>query len=394
MKLKDMAITEANRLAAVGEYYFSKKLKEIIELENSGIGVINLGIGNPDLPPSQNTTNALVKSANNPANHGYQSYKSSPELRNAIAEYYRITYKVALDPETEVLPLIGSKEGIMHISMAFLNPGDEVLVPNPGYPSYTSASKILGAVVKYYDLKEENDWQINISELKSKDLSKVKIMWINYPHMPTGAIASNGLFKELIILAEEKNFLLCNDNPYSLILNDNPKSLLFEEDAKEVSLELNSLSKSHNMAGWRLGWVSGNKHYVHSVLKVKSNIDSGIFLPVQHAAIEALKNHDKWHEEQNNVLHKRREKVFELLNLLCCTYDENQVGMFVWAKVQTEITNGAELADKILYEANVFITPGFIFGSNGERYVRVSLCNKVENIEEAIKRIQNIEKNG
>ena len=383
-----MAITEAKRLAETGEYYFSKKLKEISEMEKRGVKVINLGIGNPDLPPSQSTIKALVSSANNPANHGYQSYRSSPELRQSISEFYNKIYDVDLNPETEVLPLIGSKEGIMHISMAYLNPEDEVLVPNPGYPAYTSAGRISGAVVKHYDLKEENNWQIDIAELKSKDLSKVKIMWINYPHMPTGALPPDGLFKELVNLAKENNFLLCNDNPYSMVLNEKPESLLSVEGAKEVSLELNSLSKSHNMAGWRLGWVAGSSNFIKSVLKVKSNIDSGIFLPIQHAAIEALKNPAKWHEERNKILNGRRKTVFELLDLLDCTYDKNQAGMFVWAKLPVSVSSTGQFVDELLNEANVFITPGFIFGSNGERFVRVSLCNNRQKINEAIQRVK------
>jgi aspartate/methionine/tyrosine aminotransferase len=383
-----MAIAEANRLAEVGEYYFSKKLKEINEIEKRGVNVINLGIGNPDLPPSESTISTLVSSAINPENHGYQSYRSSSDLRQAISEFYNKTYSVDLNPETEVLPLIGSKEGIMHISMAFLNPGDEVLVPNPGYPAYTSASKILDVAVKYYDLKEENNWQIDIAELKSKDLSKVKIMWINYPHMPTGVLPSDGMFKELVSLTKENNFLLCNDNPYSLVLDENPESLLSVDGAKEVSLELNSLSKSHNMAGWRLGWVAGNNNYIESVLKVKSNIDSGIFLPIQHAAVEALKNPPEWHSERNKILSGRREAVFELLNSLNCAYDKNQVGMFVWAKLPESIVNAEEFIDELLNKANVFITPGFIFGSNGMRYVRVSLCSSRQKINEAIQRVK------
>ena len=383
-----MAITEAKRLAETGEYYFSKKLKEISEMEKRGVEVINLGIGNPDLPPSQSTIKALVSSASNPANHGYQSYRSSPELRQSISEFYNKIYNVDLNPETEVLPLIGSKEGIMHISMTFINPEDEVLVPNPGYPAYTSTGKISGAVVNHYDLKEENNWQIDIAELKRKDLSKVKIMWINYPHMPTGTLPSDGLFEELVNLAGENNFLLCNDNPYSMVLNEKPESLLSVEGAKEVSLELNSLSKSHNMAGWRLGWVAGSSNFIKSVLKVKSNIDSGIFLPIQHAAIEALKNPVKWHDERNKILNGRRETVFELLDLLNCTYDKNQAGMFVWAKLPGSVRSTEQFVMELLNEANVFITPGFIFGSNGERFVRVSLCNNRQKINEAIQRVK------
>lgn len=385
-----MAITEANRITGLEEYYFSKKLKEISDIEKTGINIINLGIGNPDLPPSQSTIDALSESANQSGNHGYQGYSSSPELRNAISEYYNKNFSVVLDPGKEILPLIGSKEGIMHISMAFLNPGDEVLIPNPGYPAYTSASKIMGAAIRYYDLNEKNNWQVDIDVIKTKDLSRVKIMWINYPHMPTGAVAASGLFEELIGIAREHNFLLCNDNPYSLILNENPQSLLLTSSAKEVALELNSLSKSHNMAGWRVGWVAGNEKYVKSVLKVKSNIDSGIFLPIQLAAIEALKNSVAWHKKRNDELRVRKRKVLDLLKLLNCSCDENQVGMFVWAKLPESVIDAEKFVDKLLYEANVFITPGFIFGSNGKKYVRVSLCNSMQKLEEAIQRVKNM----
>jgi len=368
-----MAITEAYRITELEEYYFSRKLKEISEIEKMGKNIINLGIGNPDLPPSQSTIDVLSKSANQPGSHGYQGYRSSPELRKAIAEHYKKTYNAVLNSETEILPLIGSKEGIMHISMAFLNPEDEVLIPNPGYPAYLSASKMIGAAIRCYDLNEKNNWQVDIDELKAKDLSRVKIMWINYPHMPTGAVAASGLFEELIGIARKHDFLLCNDNPYSLILNEIPQSLLSVGGASEVALELNSLSKSHNMAGWRVGWVAGNKKYVKSVLKVKSNIDSGIFLPVQHAAVEALKNSADWHKKRNDELRQRKRKVLDLLKLLDCSYDDNQVGMFVWAKLPESIIDAEKFVDKLLFEANVFITPGFIFGSNGEKYVRVSL---------------------
>ena len=385
-----MSISEANRIAQIEEYYFSKKLKEIKDIEKNGTKVINLGIGNPDLPPSQSTINALTKSAKQSGNHGYQSYKSTHELRKAISDYYAEVYSVSLKPETEILPLIGSKSGIMHISMAFLDPEDEVLIPNPGYPVYASAGRMLGSSIKYYDLKEDENWQINIDELNKIDLSRVKLMWINYPNMPTGKTASPGLFRELIDLAGKNNFLLCNDNAYSLVLNDNPGSILAEEGAKDVCIELNSFSKSHNMAGWRLGWIAGNQQHVKSVLKVKSNIESGIFLPIQHAAIEALRNPDEWHRDRNIELNRRREKVFEFVKQLGCTYDENQAGMFVWAKVPDNISNVENYADEILYRAKVFITPGFIFGSNGERYIRISLCNKEQKIKEAVKRVKNM----
>jgi LL-diaminopimelate aminotransferase len=383
-----MVIKEARRIQKVEEYYFSTKLSEIRHIEKKGEKVINLGIGNPDLPPSHSTVNAVKISAEQAGNHGYQSYKSSDELREAFSDFYKNTYDVNLDAETEILPLRGSKEGIMFISMAFLNPGDVVLLPNPGYPTYTSVSRMLDAEIIYYGLKEENNWQIDIDELKKTDLSQVKIMWINYPNMPTGAVASKELYDELIKLAEQNNFLLCNDNPYSLVLNNDPKSFLSAVSAKGVGLELNSLSKSHNMAGWRLGWAAGNREYIKSVLKVKSNIDSGIFLPLQHAAIEALKNTKDWHEERDKEMYKRREKVFSLLDQLHCTYNTNQVGMFVWAKLPEGELSSTTFVDEILDQARVFITPGILFGSNGEGFIRVSLCNSIQKIEEANLRIK------
>ena len=383
-----MAIREAKRIQQVEEYYFSTKLNEIRDIEKTGEKVINLGIGNPDLPPSHSTIDALKNSATQTENHGYQSYKSSDDLREAISDFYKNTYDVRLDAETEILPLKGSKEGILIISMAFLNSGDVVLVPNPGYPTYTAASRMMDAEIQYYDLKEENGWQVDVDDLKKTDLSRVKIMWINYPNMPTGAVASIELFNELTKLAAEYNFLLCNDNPYSLVLNNDPKSFLSADGAKVAGLELNSLSKSHHMAGWRIGWAAGNRKYIKSILKVKSNIDSGIFLPIQHAAIEALKNSEKWHKERNSEMYRRREKVFSLLDQLNCTYDKNQVGMFVWAKFPEGFIGAKSFVDEILHQARVFITPGFVFGSNGERYVRVSLCNSIQKIDEAILRIK------
>jgi aspartate/methionine/tyrosine aminotransferase len=383
-----MQISEAKRIQEIEEYYFSTKLKEISKIEETGEKVINLGIGNPDLPPSQRTIDALHNSVIPKGNHGYQSYSSSIELREAISKFYKNTYYVSLDADTEILPIRGSKEGIIIISIAFLNPGDLVLVPNPGYPTYTAVTRMMNAEIIYYDLKEENDWQIDIDDLKKADLSRVKIMWVNYPNMPTGAVASINLFNELIKLARQNNFLICNDNPYSLVLNNDPKSFLSADGAAEIALELNSLSKSHNMAGWRIGWVAGNQRYIKSVLKVKSNIDSGIFLPIQHAAIEALNNPEDWHKERNKEMYKRREKVFSLLDQLDCTYNNNQVGMFVWAKLPDGYLNAKTFVDEILYQARVFITPGFVFGSNGEGYIRISLCNSITKIEEAMRRIK------
>jgi len=381
-------IKEAKRIQSVEEYYFSTKLSEIKNIEKTGEKVINLGIGNPDLPPSARTIEALKNSAEQAGNHGYQSYNSSTELRKAISDFYKNTYDVNLDPETEILPLRGSKEGIMIISMAFINPGDVVLIPNPGYPTYTYVSLMMNAEINYYDLREENDWQIDIDELKKTDLSRVKIMWINYPNMPTGAVTSEELYDKLIKIAVQNNFLICNDNPYSLVLNDDPRSFLSAEFSKEIGLELNSLSKSHNMAGWRLGWVAGNREYIKSALKVKSNIDSGIFLPIQQAAIEAFKNPKDWHEERNKEMHQRREKIFSLLDQLNCTYKKDQVGMFVWAKLPEEELSSEKFVDEVLNQTRVFITPGILFGSNGEGFIRVSLCNSTQKIEEAKMRIK------
>lgn len=388
-----MIISEAARISNIEEYYFLRKLKEISELEKTGARVINLGIGNPDLPPSMATINALIESAKCPNNHGYQSYRSIPELRRTISDFCTKTYKTSLDPEGEILPLTGSKEGIAYISLAFLNPGDEVLIPNPGYPTYSLVNRMVGTKIKYYDLEENKNWQINIEQLKRADLSKVKIMWINYPNMPTGKIAAPGLFKELIDLASENNFLLCHDNPYSLVLNENPVSILSLVGAENVCIELNSLSKSHNMAGWRIGWVAGNSQYINSVQKVKSYIDTGMFLPVQHAAIEALRNPDKWHLDRNLELYKRRSKVFQLLDQLGCFYDEDQVGMFVWAKIPDSVSDVENYVDEILYQANIFVAPGVIFGSNGNRHIRVSLCSNEQNLDEAIRRIKSMLKN-
>jgi LL-diaminopimelate aminotransferase len=388
LRFREMIIPQANRLNQVKEYYFSTKLQEIREMEQQGIRVLNLGIGNPDLAPSVNTVKTLSEAAIGKGNHGYQSYRGVLPLRKAIANWYQKTYKVALNAESEILPLMGSKEGIMHISMAFLNPGDEVLVPNPGYPTYGAVSNLLGAKIRTYNLTENNNWEIDIQQLEQSDLSKVKLMWINYPHMPTGTKASDELLEQLIALAKKHQFLICNDNPYSLILNSKPKSILSYEGANEVAIELNSLSKSHNMAGWRMGWVAGAEAYIDTILKVKSNMDSGMFLPMQRAAIEALNNTKQWHLEQNNVYKHRRNYVWEIMDILECTYDKNQVGLFVWAKVPEHVSDVETFLDELLHEAHVFITPGFIFGSNGERYIRASLCNKVEILKEAILRVK------
>jgi LL-diaminopimelate aminotransferase len=381
-------IKTANRIANVEEYYFSKKLAEVRGLDSPELRVINLGIGSPDQAPSSNAIDALIASAKNPSNHGYQSYKGIPQFRKAIADFYHNTYKTTIDPETMILPLMGSKEGIMHIAMAFVNEGEEVLIPNPGYPTYSSVSNLVGAKLRPYDLREDLDWGIDIEALKKSDLSKVKLMWVNFPHMPTGRVASHEELKELVDLARKNQFLLVNDNPYSMILNDNPMSILSVEGAGEVALELNSLSKSHNMAGWRLGWVAGRKDYIDAVLKVKSNMDSGMFLGIQHAAAEALKNGKDWFTDLNKMYGERRKAAKKILDILGCSYSEKQSGLFVWAKAPEQIADVEKWIDEILYGTKVFITPGFIFGEAGRRFIRISLCCTVEMLNEAASRIE------
>ncbi|MDB5226685.1 MAG: aminotransferase [Bacteroidota bacterium] len=384
-----MIIDAANKLQHINEYYFSSKLKEIAAMRATGKDILNLGIGNPDQPPSQQTIDALKFSADNPKNHGYQSYIGIPALRNAISEWYKNTYDVELDPVSEILPLLGSKEGISHISNAFLNPGDKVLIPNPGYPTYTSATYLAGAEPVYFDLDERNDWAPDLINIPAVVLREVKILWINYPNMPTGAPGNHKLFERLVEIANEFKILIVNDNPYSLVLNeDKPVSIFQVKGAKDVCLELNSLSKSHNLAGARIGMVAGNKELLDTILKVKSNVDSGMYLPLQDAAIAALSNDDKWHRERNKVYEERREYAWQIMDVLGCVYEKNQVGMFIWAKIPDEFKNAEELTEKVLHEANVFITPGFIFGSNGERYVRISLCSPVEDLKTALQRIK------
>jgi len=383
-------IKEASRLELVQEYYFSRKLLQIAEMRNAGNPVINLGIGSPDLKPSQESIDRLYQVANQDNAHGYQSYRGIPALRDAIAKYYKSTYNVDADTATEILPLIGSKEGIMHISMAFIDPGDEVLIPNPGYPTYQSANLLAGAKIRYYDLEESRNWEIDFEKLENQNLSKVKILWLNYPNMPTGSDASDDFFGKLIQFAKAKNILICNDNPYSMVLNPNPKSLLKFDPKKEYSLELNSLSKSHNMAGWRLGYIIANKSYINSVLKFKSNMDSGIFLAMQEAAIVALQNDAQWHAQRNEIYKNRRTLVYDILDHLGCKYDKNQVGMFIWAKIPDLAISSEDFSENILQKAHVFMTPGFIFGSNGERYVRISLTNTESDFIESLKRIKTI----
>ena len=384
-----MIIQPADRLSDVQEYYFSKKLKEIRNLNTEGKNIINLGIGSPDLAPSEASVNALINTAKKENTHGYQSYTGTPDFRGAISKWMNKTFDISFNPNGEILPLMGSKEGIMHISMAFLNPGDKVLAPNPGYPTYTSVTKLVQADIEFYDLDENSGWNIDIEALKKKDFTNIKLFWLNFPHMPTGAKADENILKELIQLAKEKKFLIINDNPYSLILNPNPRSIFNIEGAKEVAIELNSFSKSHNMAGWRIGWLTGDSQYLSTILRVKSNMDSGMFLGLQNAAIEALNNSAQWHENQNNIYQNRKELVCELFDYLNVKYDPNSIGMFLWGKVPDSLDKVEDLVDDILYKANVFITPGFIFGSNGNRYIRASLCADELNIKEAFKRIKN-----
>ena len=380
-------ITFADRLNTVEEYYFSQKLREVNLLKSQGKPIINLGIGSPDLAPPARVITAINESMNDAIAHKYQSYQGLPELREAMTGFYKEHYGVALSPLTEVLPLMGSKEGIMHISMAFLNPGDEVLIPNPGYPTYASVTKLVGATPVFYDLVAENDWCPDLIALEKSDLSKVKIMWISYPHMPTGATASNKVFEDIITFAKRNNILVINDNPYSFVLNDYPRSILKYKGAKEVCLELNSLSKTFNMAGWRVGMVLGNPDYINAILKVKSNMDSGMFYGIQKGAIEALKCSKMWFTSLNSVYEERRQKVWELAKALNCTYGEHATGLFVWGKLSVNLTSETFI-DKVLKEHSIFIAPGTIFGSNGEGYIRFSLCAPIEELQEAISRVQ------
>jgi LL-diaminopimelate aminotransferase len=382
-----MKVKPADRTNVVQEYYFSVKLKQIDQMRRGGANVINLGIGSPDQPPSENTIKKLGEEAAKPGSHGYQSYNGIPALRKAFADWYKRYFNVILDPEKEILPLMGSKEGIMHISMAFVNAGDEVLVPNPGYPTYSSVTNLVGGKVRYYDLDEKNGWLPDLQELERQDLSKVKVMWVNYPHMPTGTRATWELFEKLVGFALRKSILLCNDNPYSFILNNDYLSILAVDGAKEVSLELNSLSKSHNMAGWRIGMVAGHQEYITDILKVKSNMDSGIFRAMQEAAVEALGNPISWYEKVNEVYLKRRIIVEEIMDMLKCRFDKKQTGLFVWGRIPDEITSCEGFVEDILTKTHVFITPGFIFGSKGERYIRISLCADENNLAEAKNRI-------
>lgn len=381
-------IAPAARVGTVQEYYFSKKLKEVAEMNVAGKKVLNLGIGSPDLPPSEETVETLCQHARRADEHGYQSYIGIPELREGFASWYKRWYGVTLDPATEILPLIGSKEGVLHVSMAFLNAGDGVLIPNPGYPTYSSVSKLVGARLVTYDLTAATGWLPDFEALERTDLKGVKLMWVNYPHMPTGTNACLALFEQLVAFGRRHGIVICNDNPYSFILNDRPLSILQVVGAKDVCIELNSMSKSHNMPGWRIAMLTSNAQFVQWILKVKSNVDSGQFKPMQYAAAEALKAPQEWYDGMNRVYRSRRTLAGQIMRALDCTFDEKQTGLFLWGRIPEGEESSETLADRILYHANVFITPGFIFGSQGERYVRLSLCCKEEMLQEALKRIE------
>ena len=383
------SIQPAERLSLVSEYYFSRKLKEVAQMNAEGKDVISLAIGSPDMPPSEKTIDTLCDVARRPDTHGYQPTMGTPELRNAMAEFYKRWYGVELDPAKEIQPLIGSKEGILHVTLAFVNPGEEVLVPNPGYPTYTSLSKILGAKVVNYDLMEDNGWQPDFEQLEKMDLSKVKLMWTNYPNMPTGGNARMETYQRLVDFARRHNIVVVNDNPYSFILNEKPISLLQVEGAKDCCIEFNSMSKSHNMPGWRVGMCASNPTFISWILKIKSNIDSGTFRGIQLAAAAALTNEAEWHREANIETYARRRKYAEqIMDVLGCTYDPNQVGMFLWGRIPDSYSNCEELTERVLHEARVFITPGFIFGSKGERYIRISLCANERVFDAALHRVK------
>lgn len=390
-------IKPANRINNVSEYYFSVKLKEIAKMNEDGADVINLGIGSPDLPPAPEVISALAEDASDPKGHGYQPYIGTPQLRRAFADWYKKWYNTDLNPDNEILPLIGSKEGIMHISMAFVNEGDSVLVPNPGYPTYSSVSRLVGANIITYSLDEQNSWEPDFDDLERRDasgeidLSSVRLMWCNYPNMPTGANATITLFERLVSFGKKHNIIICHDNPYSFILNDKPLSIFMAEGAKEICIELNSLSKSHNMPGWRIGMVASNPQFIGWILRVKSNMDSGMFRPLQMAAAKALSLPDSWYKGMNDVYRKRRALAGKILQSVGAKSESNQVGLFLWGKIEGQ--RGVDLCDEILYNAKVFITPGFIFGSNGENYIRVSLCADEATLERALQRIENYNSN-
>ena len=378
----------AERLRDVQEYYFSKKLGEIALLRSAGNDIINLGIGSPDMAPPPEAIAELIVTATNDAAHGYQNYKGIAGLREAFCKWYQKYYRVALNPETEVLPLMGSKEGITYISNTYLNKGDEVLVPDPGYPAYAAATRIAGGVVRFYQLQESNNWMPELDKLQNQDLSKVKLMWVNYPHMPTGAKADREVFIKLVEFAGRNNILLCHDNPYSFILNDSPESILSSKGLSEHVLELNSLSKSHNMAGWRIGMIAAHETHIKNILIAKSNVDSGMFLGLQKAAIVALNQPEQWYTDLNKVYLTRREIAWQIMTTLECSFQKDQAGLFVWGKLSDAVEDPGQFVDEVLYRAGVFITPGFIFGKNGNRYIRISLCADEAQLMKALNRIK------
>jgi len=389
MQKEDKAfnVHPADRVGNIQEYYFSRKLKEVAEMNANGKNVINLGIGSPDMPPSATAIEVLCEHAHRADEHGYQPYVGIPELREGFARWYKTWFNVDLNPKTEIQPLIGSKEGILHISLTFLNKGDKVLVPNPGYPTYSAVTKIVEANLIPYNLHEEKGWQPDFEELEKMNLEGVKLMWTNYPNMPTGGNATMELYEKLVDFGRRHNIIICNDNPYSFILNEHPISILSVKGAKEVCIEMNSMSKAHNMPGWRIAMLASNETFVKWILKVKSNVDNGQFKPMELAAAAALDAKKEWYDGMNKVYRSRRELAGKIMQALGCTYDKNQVGMFLWGKIPAEIEGSEALANKILYEANVFLTPGFIFGSRGERYIRISLCCKNDKLQEALDRI-------
>lgn len=388
MEKNDNRICPSRRVRQVKEYYFSKKLKEVAALNAKGMDIISLGIGGPDRPPHQSVVDRLCAEARKDNTHGYQPYVGLPALRRAYADWYSRWYGVELNPDNEIQPLIGSKEGILHITLAFVNPGDAVLVPNPGYPTYTSVSRLAEAEILTYNLKEENGWYPDFDELERMPLDRVKLMWVNYPNMPTGAPATMELYEKIVDFGRRHGIVIVNDNPYSFILNDNPISLLSVAGAKDVAIEMNSLSKSHNMAGWRMGMLASNAQFVEWILKVKSNIDSGQFRPAMEAAVEALSCDGEWYAELNRVYAERRKVAERIMQALGCSFDPSQRGLFLWGRIPDDETSSEAFADRILYDARVFLTPGFIFGSNGERYIRISLCATEEKMREALKRIE------
>ncbi len=388
MKSETTSITPASRVQEVKEYYFSKRLREIAELNAKGADIISLGIGGPDRPPHEDVITTLATEAAQPGNHSYQPYVGLPALRKAFADWYARWYNVNLDPDTEIQPLIGSKEGILHVSLTFLNPGDGVLVPNPGYPTYSSVSRLAQAQIYNYDLTEENGWMPDFDALEKLPLDKIKLMWINYPHMPTGTPATLELFEKIVKFGKKHNIVIAHDNPYSFILNDKPLSLLQIDGAKEIAIEMNSMSKSHNMAGWRVGMLASNPTFINWILKVKSNIDSGQFKPVMLAAAKGLAAGKEWYDEVNTVYASRRKVAEQIMDELGCRFDPNQRGLFLWGRIPESYASSEQLADKVLYDASVFITPGFIFGSNGDRYIRISLCATEENMRRALDRIK------